>query len=54
MQWQFFTPITDADVPVVPIQITLLFYRIPEIALIAVILPVPGPHVIRKMKGSSI
>ena len=43
MAWQVFPPITDADVPVVPIQRTLLFDGIPEIALIAVLFPVPVP-----------
>ena len=43
MEWQVFSPITDADFPVVPIQRTLLFDRIPEISLIAVFFPVPVP-----------
>ena len=54
MEWQVFTPITDAAVPLVPIKRTLLFDSIPEIALISVLFPVPGPPVIRIMKGSSI
>ena len=38
-----FSPIMDSDVPVVPIQRTLLFDRIPVISLIAVLFPVPVP-----------
>ena len=54
MEWKVFTPITDAAVPLVPIQRTLIFDSIPEIALIYVLFPVLGTPVIRIMKGSSI
>ena len=54
MEWQIVTPITNAAVPVLPIQITLIFDRIPEIDLISMLLPVTGLPMIRKMKGSSI
>ena len=43
MEWQVFSPIMDSDVPVVPIQRTLLFDRIPVISLIDVLFPVPVP-----------
>ena len=43
MERKIFPPIMDADVPVVPIQRTLLFGRIPEIASIAVLFHVPVP-----------
>ena len=54
MEWQVVTPIANDAVPVVPIQRALVFDRIPEIYLIAVLFPVTGIPVIRKIKGSSI
>ena len=51
MEWKVVPPITNASVPVVPIQRTLILDRIPEISLIDVLFPVTGPPVIIKMTG---
>ena len=54
MEWQIVPLITNTAVTVVPIQRTSLFDRIPEIALISVVFPVPGPPVIKFFKDHTI
>ena len=54
IKWQVVPPIANTAVLVVPIQRIFLLDSIPEIYLIAVLLPVPEPPVIKKIKGSSI